>query len=79
MKGNAADFSTLATVAMAIEPPRFGAPVYNVGAALGTALKLSPKGHVLRHALFEGREDPFDHTVSGYGTYTTDLDQFGGK
>lgn len=79
LKGDPAALSKLEKVTMAAEPPRFGTPIYNVGAPLGTAFKISPKAHVLRHSLFEGSNDAFAHAISGYGTYTTDLDQFGGQ
>ena len=79
LKGKASDFATLGVVSVDSAPPAFGSPVYNIGAPIGTPFKLSPRAHVLRHSLFDGKLDPFNHGISGYGTYTSDLDQFSGK
>ena len=79
LKGAPATFNSLPRVTLASEPPRFGTPVYNIGTPLGTPFKVSPRGHVLRHSLYDGNGDPFSHKISGYGSYSSDLDQFGGE
>ena len=63
----------------AARPPDFGCPVYNIGSPLGTQLKVSASGHILRHSLINDGENPFSHQIANYGTFTTDLDQFEGS
>ena len=79
LKGTLRQFSSLSTTACSARPPEFGSPVYNVGCPLGTQLMVSAKAHVMRHCLVGDDDDPFSHLIAGYGTMTTDLDQFEGK
>ena len=78
LKGSSSQFSTLQSAELATRPPQFGNPVYNIGGPLGTQLKVSPNAHVLRHALSDDNNDAFSNAIAGYGTFTTDLDQFPG-
>lgn len=77
--GNPDQLSNLKSVKYAARPPEFGNPVYNIGSPLGTQLKVSGSAHVLRHSLSGDDENLFSHQVPGYGTFTTDLDQFEGS
>ena len=77
--GTAKDFSCLKSANYAARPPVFGSAVYNIGSPLGTQLKVSASAHVLRHSLTGDDEHPFSHLIAGYGTFTTDLDQFEGN
>ena len=79
LKGTLEKFKGLEKVDIAATPPRFGALVYNAGHPLGTPMKVSKESHVLRHALFNGSDSPLSHAITAYGSYTTDLDQFGGE
>ncbi|KAL6718174.1 hypothetical protein ACLMJK_004262 [Lecanora helva] len=79
LKGVPGQFCNLAKVELAVQPPKFGSNVYNAGCPLGTPLRISPNGHVLHHALFNGDNDPFSHAITAQGTYSTDLDQFPGN
>ena len=79
LKGTPSQLSPLPTTKCSVRPPEFGSPVYNVGCPLGTQLKVSASAHVLRHCLVGDDDDPFSHLISGYGTMTTDLDQFEGN
>ena len=77
--GTSEQLSHLRSAQYATRPPGFGAPVYNIGCPLGTQLKVSRRAHVLRHCLVGEEEIPFSQQIAGYGTYTTDLDQFEGN
>ncbi len=77
LKGSPAQFSSLQKVDVAAEPPHVGTPVYNIGTPLGTQLKVSPRGQILRYSTDDGSTSP-SSAESESGTYTTDLDQFGG-
>ena len=79
LKGTPYQLSLLKTARLSTKPSNFGNPVYNIGTPLGTQVKVSARGHVLRHSLADDGGDPFSHDIAGYGTYTTDLDQFEGK
>ena len=79
LKGTPSQLSPLPTTNFYMRPPEFGSPVYNVGCPLGTQLKVSASAHVLRHCLVGDDDDPFSHLISGFGTMTTDLDQFEGN
>ena len=72
-------FSHLKSAKYAAKPPEFGRPVYNIGCPLGVQLKVAAGAHVLRHSLVGDEESPFSHVIAGYGTFTTDLDQFEGN
>ncbi len=77
--GTSSQLSQLESVRFAMRPPKFGSPVYNIGCPLGTQLKVSVGAHVLRHYLEGDDENPFSRQIAGYGTFTTDLDQFEGN
>ena len=79
LKGNRNQLSSLKSAKHATRPPSFGNPAYNVGCPLGTQLKVSASAHVLRHSLVNDDPDPFSHKIAGYGSFTTDLDQFEGN
>lgn len=79
LRGTPNQLSLLKKARLSTKPPSFGSPVYNIGSPLGTQLKVSGRGHVLRHSLVGNDGDPFSHVIAGYGTYTTDMDQFEGK
>lgn len=79
LKGTPNRFSHLKSTEYATRPPEFGSSVYNIGSPLGTQLKVSARGHVLRHSLADDDGGAFSHGIAGHGTYTTDLDQFEGK
>ena len=78
LKGTTSQFSPLPKTTYSGRPPEFGSPVYSVGCPLGTQLKVAPSAHLLRHCLVGEEDDPFSHLIAGYGTMTTDLDQFEG-
>ena len=78
LRGNPDQLSGLKSIKYATRPPTFGSPVYSIGCALGTQLKVSPCAHVLRHSLVDDDGSPFSHRMTGGGTFTTDLDQFEG-
>ena len=78
LRGTTTQLSSLPTTTYSTRPPEFGCPVYSVGCPLGTQLKVSTSAHVLRHCLVDEDDDPFSHLIAGYGTMTTDLDQFEG-
>lgn len=79
LKATPYQLSHLKSAKYALRPSRFGSSIYNIGCPLGTQLKVSANGHVLRHPLVENEDDPFSHLIAGYGTFTTDLDQFEGN
>ena len=79
LKGSPSHFSLLKKARLSTKSPNFGSPVYNIGSPLGLQLKVSARGHVLRHSLADDDGGSFAHDIAGYGTYTTDLDQFEGK
>ena len=79
LKGTPYQLSLLKKARLSTKPPNFGSRHYNIGTPLGTQLKVSARGHVLRHSLADDDGDPFSHDIAGYGTYTTDLDQFEGN
>ncbi len=79
LTGSPKSFSQLKSVRYATRPPGFGTQVYNIGCPLGTQLKVSASAHVLRHSLIRDNKNPFSHLIAGYGTFTTDLDQFEGN
>ena len=79
LNGATSQLSALPTIKYSVRPPESRSPVYNVGSPLGTQLKVSASAHVLRHCLVGDDDDPFSHLIAGYGTMTTDLDQFKGK
>lgn len=79
LKGNRNQLYSLKSAKLATRPPCFGSPVYNIGCPLGTQLKVSASAHVLRHALVNDDTNPFSHKIAGYGSLTTDLDQFEGS
>ncbi|KAM0799843.1 hypothetical protein BDR22DRAFT_282933 [Usnea florida] len=78
LKGITSQLSRLPKTTYSGRPPEFGSPVYSVGCPLGTQLKVSASAHVLRHCLVGEDDDPFSHSIAGYGTMSTDLDQFEG-
>ena len=77
--GTPKQLAHLRSAEYATKPPDFGAPVYNIGCPLGTQLKVSTRASVLRHCLVNEDENPVSQQIAGYGTYTTDLDQFEGN
>lgn len=77
--GTPNQLSHLKSAKPAARPPVFGSPVYNIGSPLGTQLKVSGSAHVLRHYLVGDDDNLFSHLIDGYGTFTTDLDQFEGS
>ena len=79
LKGTPYQLSHLGSAKYALRPPEFGSLVYNIGCPLGTQLKVSANAHVLRHSLISDDDNPFLPLIAGYGTFTTDLDQFEGK
>lgn len=79
LTGTPGQLSHLKSAKYAMRPPEFGNPVYNIGCPLGTQLKMSASGHVLRHSLLGDERNSFSHLIAGYGTFTTDLDQFEGN
>ncbi len=79
LTGSPKSFSQLRSVNYATRPPEFGTPIYNIGCPLGTQLKVSASAHVLRHSLVGDNNNPFFHRITGYGIFTTDLDQFEGN
>ena len=79
LKGHPEQFQSVENVELASLPPQFGRAVHNIGCPLGTPLKVSPNGHILRHATFNGDPTPFSHTIGPQGTFSTDLDQFPGE
>ena len=78
LRGSRRQFSTLWSTKYTARPPAFGSLVYSIGSPLGTQLKVSARAHVLRHSLADDDGNPFSHRVDGFGTFTTDLDQFEG-
>ena len=78
LRGSVLRFSELGCARYAMRPPAFGSEVYGVGSPLGTQLKVSACGHILRHSLKDDDGNPFSQRVAGCGTFTTDLDQFEG-
>lgn len=79
LKGSPDQLTRLKSAKYASRPPKFGSSVYNIGCPLGTQLKVSASARVLRHCLIGDDENPFSHLIAGYGTFTTDLDQFEGN
>ena len=79
LKGTPYQFSHLKSAKYATKPPEFGTSVYNIGCPLGTQLKTSASAHILRHSLLDDDNSPFSQLIAGYGTFTTDLDQFEGN
>lgn len=77
--GTPNQLSHLKSAKFAMRPPDFASLIYNIGCPLGTQLKISASAHVLRHCLSGDDENPFSHLIGGYGTFTTDLDQFEGN
>ena len=78
LRGSPNQLSGLQSTRYSTRPPAFGSLVYNIGSPLGTQLKVSACGHVLRHCLAHDDFNPFSHRIGGCGTFTTDLDQFEG-
>ena len=78
LRGSSHQLDGLKSTKYAMRPPAFGSLVYNIGSPLGTQLKVSACGHVLRHCLAHDDFNPFSHRIGGCGTFTTDLDQFEG-
>jgi hypothetical protein len=64
---------------LSTSPPPFGSSIYNIGAPSRTPLKVSVDAHVLRYQLNDSDLNPFSHGIDSYGSFSTDLDQFGGK
>lgn len=79
LKGTPYQLSHLKSARYALRPPDFGNSVYNIGCPLGTQVKVSASAHVLRHSLVDDGDNPISHLIAGYGTFTTDLDQFEGN
>ena len=79
LRGGECGFEEIGSTKYAMEPSRFGSMVYGIGASLGTQLKVSAGGRVLRHCLVDDEGNPFSHRVDGRGTFSTDLDQFEGR
>ena len=79
LKGTPYQVSHLKFSKYATKRPEFGTSVYNIGCPLGTQLKISANAHVLRHSLLGEDNSPFSQLIAGYGTFTTDLDQFEGN
>lgn len=79
LKSTPYQVSHLKSAKDATEPPQLGTSVYNIGCPLGTQLKISAGAHVMRHSLLGDDDNPLSQLIAGYGTLTTDLDQFEGN